>query len=458
MITGSTSLSALIRQVAASLRAMQEAVVPAQSFSNSHYSAVSSASPLSQQSGFAGVQRKVEDDGYVGSGLQLSLTLSSGRDIDLSIEKGVTGQVKHIQLDTGGELSSDDEAKLKTFLMSLSDSIDAIFSGSANSNLFDFTNQSGISDVEIHAQQDQGNQKQKLSFESSVNRYGRKDVSGEWLKYDRLTGENEQHHFALSKQPRDVMMSYGQMDYQWVVDQVAAGMGILGNAYTGDQSLQSNVTDVFVSAVHALFNETKRGHALLQSLGASAHDAKAFLGRTIRAFSNDNSKENAIAAQNINRNKAANMNGLADFKADFSSKREGTFGVNNSGDYNLAMSVSQISHGVPGQSEDDASQIQTRRLILDFESQGRKHSFDYQWRHDEMLIHNYNQGQLEKTYFKLMDAKLSTLTQGNQQRQESHEYMQRQEYKANQSTPSLQNGYVKPKTYSEQKSKVHYTV
>lgn len=457
MISGSTSLSALIRQVAASPRSLQETSASVQSFP-AVASEYAQSSKLSQQSGFAGVQRKVEDDGYVGSGLQLSLTLWSGRDIDLSIEKGVTGKVKTIQLDTGGELSSDDEAKLKQFLYDLSDSVDAIFSGTANGNLFDFTNQSGISDVEIHAQQDEGNQKQKLTFESAMNRYGRKDVSGEWLRYDRLTGENEQHHFALSKQPREVMMAYGKMDYQWVVDQVAAGMGVLGNVYTGDQSIQAKVTDVFVSAVHALFNETKRGHELLQSLGTSAQDAKVFLGRTIRALSSEHSTGQSESTHNIISANAASMNGLADFKADFSSKRESAFGVSSSGDYQLAMSVSQISHSVQGQSEDDASQIQTRRLILDYESQGRKHSFDYQWRHDEMLIHSYNQGQLEKTYFKLIDAQLSTLTQGNQQRQENHEYRQRQEYKADQPSPNLQNGYVKPKTYSEQKNSVHYTV
>lgn len=450
MITSSTSLSALIRQVASSPRATQTA--PAPSLPST------SPSERSELSGFTGVQRKVSDDGYVGSGLQLSLTLSSGRDIHLAIEKGVTGQAKNIHLDTGGELSHDDEEKLKQFLLSLSDSVESIFSGEMNANLFDFTNRSGIKDVDIHVQQDKGNIKQRLEFERSVTGYGRKQVSGEWSRYDRLSGESEQHGFSLSKQPKDVLASYGQMDYQWVVDQVTAGMGIMGNTYTGDQSLQSKVTGMFVSAVHALFSDVQTGHTLLQSLGASAQDAKTFLGQTIRAISSENAMKSVGQVKAPDNPSAASMNGLANFKADFSSKREGAFGVTTSGDYQLAMSVSQISHMIQGATEDDSTQLQTRRLILDYESQGRKQSFDYQWRHDEMLIHKFNQGQLEKTHFKLVDSQLGSLAHGKQQRQEVHEYMERQEYKMDQQDPSLQNGYVRPNTHREQNSRVNYTV
>lgn len=456
MISNLHSLAGLIKQVAADPNGARMSSLPALPFNQEPID------NLNEQSGFAGVTRNAADENFVGSGLHLELELSSGQSITLSIEKSLGGTTHEVRLDTGGVLNPDDVQKLKQFLTGLSESVASLFSAeSTRDGLFDFTNMQGVKDVELSVQQDKGNLRQRLEFEKQITQYGRKEVAGEWSRYNRLNGEQALHNFALSKQPKDVAAVYGQMDYQWVIDQVTAGMGVLGNAYTGDHSTQSQVTDFFVSAIYTLFNDSRKGDELLQNMGASAQGSKTLVGQTIRAFSHQaSSSQNmpGVAVQEGDK-RASTMNGLSDFKADFSSKRDVSGSVNARGEYKLAMAISQISRTFQGANDDVTNQTQFRRLLLEYESQGEKQSYEYNWKHDETVMNRLVNGVLEQTYFKVSDLQQGILNTLNGERNETSEFMQRKEYNAaDNNTPALQNNYIKPNTYSEQGRNVNYTV
>ncbi|MFY0641874.1 MAG: hypothetical protein JXR16_12560 [Bermanella sp.] len=184
MVSNSHSLASLIRQVAADPNGMRASSLPVPSFNQE------STNNLNEQAGFAGVTRNATDDNFVGSGLHLELELSSGQSIVLSIEKSLGGRSHAVRLDTKGVLNPDDAQKLKQFLTGLSESVTALFSDdSAREGLFDFANMQGIQDIELSVQQDKGNLKQRLEFEKQITQYGRKEVVGEWSRYNRLNGE-----------------------------------------------------------------------------------------------------------------------------------------------------------------------------------------------------------------------------------------------------------------------------
>ena len=456
MVSNSHSLASLIRQVAVDPNGMRTSSLSVPSFNQEP------TNNLNVQAGFAGVRRNAADDNFVGSGIHLELELSSGQSVVLSIEKSLGGSSHAVRLDTQGVLNPDDAQKLKQFLTELSESVTALFSDdAAREGLFDFANMQGIQDIDLSVQQNKGNLKQRLEFEKQITQYGRKEVVGEWSRYNRLNGEQALHNFALSKQPKDVAAVYGQMDYQWVIDQVTAGMGVLGNAHTGDYSTQSQVTDFFVSAIHSLFNESRKGHELLQDLGASSQASKNLVGQTIRALSHQASSVKnmpGVAVQEGDHS-ASKMNGLSDFKADFASKRDVKGSVNARGEYNLTMAVSQISRSFQGANDDITNQTQFRRLLLEYDSQGEKQSYEYNWKHDEAVINRLVNGKLEKAYFKVSDLQQGILNTLNGQRNETSEYMQRKEYNAGDNdSPALQNNYIKPSAYTQQGRNVNYTV
>lgn len=448
---------------------MQVAADPSVASEPSSSAALSDSNSLASQSGFAGVRRSVSSDRYVGSGLQLQLELSSGQSIELNIEKRVSGGVREVSLTTHGEISKEDQAKLKHIFTKISETLDAMFASGTDApqqGAFDFANMTGVKDIELTVQQDKGNIKQRLEFEKQHSANGRKEVEAQWSRYNHATGQNEQHNFALSKQPREAAMAYGQMDYQWVVDQVTAGMGILGNSHTGESSLQHRVTDFFVAGIHALFSDSQKSQSLLQGLGAFANDAKQLIGQTIRAVT---AEQNTQPKQHGNTNMPGEaiiqtqqdgrqaMSSLPDFKADFASTRNAA--GNGDGRYNLTMAISQTSHLMQGATEEDTTQAQFRRLLLKYDSKNTQQEYEYNWRHDEVFINRYKNGLLEKGYVKVEDLQQGILSSLNQSREETRRFMQRTEYEATKrDDQSMQNSYVSPDIYTEQGRNVNYTV
>jgi hypothetical protein len=424
-------------------------------------------------SGFAGVHKNVSDDRYSGSGLNLKLALSSGQSIELDIQKTLGGGIRNVDLNIkgDGELSQQDQDKLQQFLGKLGDAIDVLFSGNgASQDLFDFTNMSGIKDMEFTVQQDMGNTKQRLEFEKSNNPLGRKEVEAQWLRYDHTTGMKEQHNLALSKQAREVSSAYGQMDYQWVIDQITAGMGVLGNTNTGETAIQSRVTQFFASSVQALFQETKKGHDLLQDLGASPQHSKKMVGRAINALASksaSNLYDESTASNNMpgktvetgsQNTDQSRVNALPDFKAHFASKREGNGNAHASGSYNLSMEISQQTHTMQGATKDDSTQSQFRRLLLEYESQGNKQQYEYNWMHDESVINRYKNGSLEHAYSRVSDLQQGILTNAEGVRNETSNYLSRTKYSAaDKNTPALKNYYIAPTSYTERGNNVNYS-
>ena len=401
---------------------------------------------------------------YVGTGLHLKLGFSSGQSIELKIDQSVSGRVRDVSLTLSHELSTEDSEKLKQVFLQISKTLEGMFSGGANQQAsFDFANIKGVKDIALAAQQDQVNLKQRLEFEKNLVGNGRKEIEAQWYQYNHLNGQQEQHNLALSKQPKDVLNTYGRMDYQWVIDQVKAGMGILGNEHTGDSSLKGRVTDFFISGVQALFQESQTGQTLLQSIGATPKEATVVMGQAIRALTADQfNKKSSVSdmpGQSVSEANHSKINGLPDFKADFSSKRSQSGNLNSRGRYNLTMEVSQSSHLVQGKTEDDSTQTQSRRLLLKYDSQLGKKEYEYNWRHDEVLINRFESGFLASAYYKVGDLQQGILsTLGSGKREETSEYMQRREYDAKDNNqPSVKNSYIKPSVFTERGSNVNYT-
>lgn len=410
-----------------------------------------------------GKRRSIRHENYVGSGLKLELELSSGQAIQLIIEKNTGAGLRNISLASSHELSAEDEAKLKQIFTRISETLDAMFANAdmgSNQNTFDFANMSGVKDIEFTVQQDNGNIKQRLQFEKHHSQTGRKEIEAMWSRYDYINGEKEQHNLALSKQPRELALAYGQMNHQWVIDQVEAGMGILGNAHTGESGLQNRVSNFFISGVQALFLESQKGLDVLQTLGASTQDAKHIMGNTIRALTSEQQKQNMpgqAVAEGSGADKQA-MNSLPDFKAHFASVKTAA------NRHNLTMEISQTTHVSQDEMTGESSQAQFRRLLLQYDSQAGHQEYEYKWRHDEIAINQYKYGALQKSYEKIEDLQqglLSRLSEGQQikSREENSHYMQRKEYRAgDHDQPALKNNYIKSNTYTDRGHSVNYQV
>lgn len=452
----SNSISGLLMQVAKDPRAL---VNPPKSDIQTFASETQS---LGRESGFIGVKRNVEDERFVGSGLQLELELSSGQVINLNIEKRLSGGVRDVSLQTSGELSEEDADKLKRVFEQLGNAVDALFMSDAGNkeSVFDFVNMQGIKDIEFTAQVHEGNTKQRLEFEKHHTDYGRKEIEAQWSRYHQLTGQKEQHDLALSKEPKDAAMAYGKMDYQWVVDQVKAGLGVIGNEHTGDLSIQNRVSDFFVSAVHSLFSESQNSHRLLQSLGVAPSDSKNTIGKTIRVMTSEKmNNKNGTANLDGSNKGLSGVSGLQDFKAHFSSQQNHSGAGRNNGKYNLAMEISQTTHLTQGINEDEKTQAQFRRFSLMYESQLGREEYEYNWRHDETYINQYHKGLLEKGYVKIEDIQKGVLFSAESIRDERSHFMQRKEYDAKgNNQPSLKHGYVKPETYTERGSSINHII
>lgn len=431
-IGSSTNLSSLLRQAIKDPDAHQPKPFSAE------------GPELRSQSGFAGVRREVDDDRFTGSGLNLKLELSSGQSIRLDIQKSISGRVKHIELSTQGELSKDDQQRLEQFVKKLSSSMDDLFSGNNQSKgLFDFAKVSGVKDIDLTIQQDNGTNKQRLEFEKQAQANGRNELDAQWVRQNKTTGEKEHHSLALSHQARDLIGFYGQIDPGWIMQQVEAGMGILGNDHTGDNPLKQSVTGFFVSGVQALFNQANDGYQMLQDLGANARDAKNFIGKSIQAITPSNEKPvDGSLGSELDKNQA--MNGMPDLQAHFASEREGGHG----GSYKLTMELSQMSHFSADINEDIQSQDQIRRLLLNYESETDKKQYEYQWRRDEQYRQGSNPESGTTSYYKLTDEYQSVLRQNGQERREQGHFLQRTEYKGNnQQTNPMHNGYMPSSTH-----------
>lgn len=343
---------------------------------------------------------------FSGSGLSLDLALSSGKEIDLEIRVNQAGGISQLELSSNDELSTSEQEKLRNFLVELSESVDSLFSGkSTNNNLFAFANKSGISDLEFNAYQDDGTRKKSLEFEKEGHGNQRK-IEAQWFEYDRSQGIEEKHNLSVKKQVKreDQSSIYGQMNYQWLLDQVDTAMSVMD-----DKTQGRKVSAFFNSGIKALFSTAQAGSSLLQDLGASAQQAKDVIGRSIRVLASEFESHNSSASLNSQEK----MNGLPDFTMAFSSQRKSVASIGSA--YQLNMNVSQISHQLSSPERDESYQTQNRRLKMDYQTLNQKAIYEYTWMRDESLRNIFDGGKLSSSHYRI-DEKVETKgrTEGGQ--------------------------------------------
>ena len=343
---------------------------------------------LSQVSDDEPVRSTVSQKSFSGSGLDLELTLASGQEIKLSIRINQAGGLSQLELASDSELSIADQEKLSEFLKQLSSSVADLFKGKSNgSDTFKFANLKGIEDIELNVYQDNGNEKQSLTFDKEGRGSGRK-IEALWTEYDRANGVEEAHDFSLIKQAKrdDQTAIYGQMNYQWLLDQVDSAMGVMDDKQQGKQ-----LASFFKSGIQALFSTASSGSQLLQQLGASAQQAKEVIGRSIQILASEHKQ----------------MNALPDFNMSFSSQRQTQGSSLN--EYQLGMTISQNSDQAKNDQTDESYQTQNRRLRMDYQSARQQAIYEYTWTRDESIRNVFENGNLASSHYKIEERIQSQL-------------------------------------------------
>ena len=326
------------------------------------------------------VRAPVSQKSFSGSGLSLALSLASGQDIELNIRINQAGGLSQLELESDSELSSADQEKLSEFLKQLSGAVADLFNGKASgSDSFKFANLKGIEDIELDVYQDDGNKKQILSFDKEGRGSGRK-IEAQWNEYDRANGVEENHDLTLTKQAKreDQTAIYGQINYQWLLDQVDAAISVMD-----DKQQSKELAGFFKSGIQALFSTASSGSQLLQELGASAQQAKEVIGRSIQVLASEQKQ----------------MNGLPDFNMKFSSQRQ--IQGSSLNEYQLGMTISQNSDQSKGEETNKSYQTQNRRLKMDYQSARQQAIYEYTWTRDESIRNVFENASLTASHYKI---------------------------------------------------------
>jgi len=336
----------------------------------------------------APVRAPVRDKSFSGSGLNLELSLASGQEVEVSIRINQAGGLSELELESDSELSTADQEKLSRFLKQLSSAVSDLFKGNGGSDTFKFANQAGIEDIELKVYQDNGNEKQILTFDKEGRGSGRK-IEALWQEYDRANGTEEQHDFSLTKQAKreDQTAIYGQMNYQWLLDQVDSAMSVMD-----DKQQAKELAGFFKSGIQALFSTVNSGSQLLQELGASAQQAKDVIGRSIQVLASEHHSQQ-------NRGQQKQMNALPDFNMNFSSQRTALGSESN--EYQLNMSISQNSDQANSEEDNKSYQTQNRRLRMDYQSLRQQAVYEYTWTRDESIRNVFESGNLATSHYRI---------------------------------------------------------
>lgn len=336
----------------------------------------------------APVRAPVRDKSFSGSGLNLELSLASGQEVEVSIRINQAGGLSELELESDSELSTADQEKLSRFLKQLSSAVSGLFKGNGGSDTFKFANQAGIEDIELKVYQDNGNEKQILTFDKEGRGSGRK-IEALWQEYDRANGTEEQHDFSLTKQAKreDQTAIYGQMNYQWLLDQVDSAISVMD-----DKQQAKELAGFFKSGIQALFSTVNSGSQLLQELGASAQQAKDVIGRSIQVLASEHHSQQ-------NRGQQKQMNALPDFNMNFSSQRTALGSESN--EYQLNMSISQNSDQANSEEDNKSYQTQNRRLRMDYQSLRQQAVYEYTWTRDESIRNVFESGNLATSHYRI---------------------------------------------------------
>lgn len=351
-----------------------------QPLSNTYHNnkALPSASPQTDEE--LARRASISQKSFSGSGLSFELSLASGKDVEVDIRINQAGGISQLELTSNAELNFDEQKKLQNFLTQLSESVDALFRGEASGHdVFQFANEQGVGDLELEVYQDDGDNKQGLLFEKEGRGSGRK-IEAQWYEYDRINDVEENHDLSLRKQEKrdDQTAIYGQMNYQWLFDQINTATSVMD-----DKTQGKKLAAFFNSGIQALFSNANSGNLLLQELGASAQQAKDVIGRSIKVLASEQRQ----------------MNGLPDFTMNFSSQRT-ALGTSDS-EYQLDMDISQVSDQASSADKSETYQTQNRHLMMNYQSARQKAVYEYTWTRDESLRNVFEGGNLASSHYRV---------------------------------------------------------
>lgn len=346
---------------------------------------------------------------FSGSGLDLELTLKSGQRINLDIRVNQTGGLSELSLSSGSELTDADEARLQNFLSELSHSVNQLFRGDASgADVFDFSNQAGISDIEFHLFQDDGNKKQILQFDKDGSGLNKK-IDAQLYVYDRIADIEDEHSMVLSSEQNDEHRFPGALNYQWLSDQIRQATSVVEDKETGNL-----MAGFFQSGLRALFETSHAGSALLQELGATASEARRVIASGIKTLVAENTG-NPDAAGNEQQ-----LNGLPGFSAKFSSQRVGKGEEGSHFQFNMTLSQSNFAALDAG--SETFQEVQNRRLRAEYES-ARKHAvMEYLWVRDESVRTVFKDNALSSTHYRISESHQLTGQEDQQYKDREDQY------------------------------------
>jgi len=353
-------------------------------------------------------------DDFVGSGLNLELTLKSGAKIKVALRQDGSGQIRDLQIKSDAPLSDAQLSRFKAFMGDLGQAVDSLFAKDQSAaDVFAFSSGAGIGDVELSIQQDDGHSKQRMEFEKLQSPSGRFEVNAQWAIFDRDSGLQSKHNLALNRQDSQTR-SGGGTEYQWLLEQIKAGIDVMAlpSESTGALNAQEreSLFQFFSAGIHVLFEQTQKGMQTLQAMGASKAESQKFIDGSVSAMSGAASASSG----------ASGFKNLPDFQAHFSSQRNAKKSQDRQDEYQFAMEISQSSHWLhqrdSATATDKNSLVQNRRLLVQYEHVGNLQQFEFNWRHDEYYAADYINQVLQQTRTRTQDeinSQLITPSPGN---------------------------------------------
>lgn len=334
---------------------------------------------------------------FLGSGLDLELTLKSGQRINLDIRVNQAGGVSQLQLSSNRELSDNDQRRLQSFLSDLSESVNQLFrNDKAGVGLFDFANQSGIAEVEFDLYQDDGRKKQTLQFDKQGAGLNKK-VEAQLYIYDRIADIEDEHSMTLSSEQQDKHQFSGSLNYQWLYRQVDQAVSVVE-----DDKTKQLMSGFFKSGLRALFESSNKGSALLQELGVSVADARRFISDGVKTLVADG-RVNGHYNNGLPEQKQ--LNGLASFNAQFSSQRYQKGVAMTDREFSFNMSMSQRNFVAYDPELGTRQDVQNRRLRVEYESTQRQAVMEYLWTRDESVRTVYKDSSLSSSHYRVDDTR-----------------------------------------------------
>lgn len=349
------------------------------------------------QAAEADKQSDKEPQRHLGSSFSVSLRLDSGAEVEFSVRQSLSGRLSDFSLLTSQPLTDKEKEIFAAIVDGLADAIDTLFSGEANgrTDLFQSLSGAPIDDLEVSASHQAGVLAQELTLEQEEWRSGETRLTADWQQRDLDAGINDRHGFELSKKPGALAEAYGQVDTNWLEQKLAAATSVLGTTRNLAGGLQSNALSSFYgSALNALLQVANDGSRALQDLGASADQARSFVGRTVEALS----------AKALAEGGGGGILAMPDFDGTFTSNRQQGLRETGPGTYQFDLNLSQRSRRSYDEARDVHNLSQRRELDLSYRTATEEQSLSLSWGSEERQRYMLSDGQVDTSGWRRLDA------------------------------------------------------